>query len=555
MPSATVVENGSGLTVSITPTDATYEYSSLSVTLGSTPLTSGYTLSSDKKTLTINGSAITGDASNKLTITVTWTKNKYSYAMLGEYCTAELNGTVNKDAALSLTIAPNSGYTLADASCWDVEMDGDKLTYGLGFTYNAGTNTFNITSVKGDVSILAYGGRAIAWSANGANFANTIGLNNKVTLPATSPTACEGKVFVGWCTSSSYSHATTAPTFAKTGDTYSVATYYAVYATAAGGGATTWELVTDDSSLKSGDVLVIASNAQGKTATDISSQIMGEVATTFSSDKSTITTLGSGTVELTLGGTKDAWTLTYDSKQLGATAVKKLAWGSGTQTWEISISSGDATIQNGTSTYGRFIHNVGSTRFSTYTSATSASMLLPQLYRKSAGVTYSNYSTSCVVCALSSISLNTSGVKTSFTTDDTFTSEGLVVTANYSNCSSRTVTPTSISAPAMTAGNNKTVTVTYTENDVIKTATYQINVTELVKHTVTWIACGSEFKQEQYVDGAALVLPASNPSANTEGKAFAGWTTEEHYTGATAPTLITAGSAVNADATYYAVYH
>lgn len=553
--SATVVENGSGLTVSITPTDATYEYSSLSVTLGSTTLTSGtqYTLSSDKKTLTINGSAITGDASNKLTITVTWTKNKYSYAMLGEYCTAELNGTVNKNAALSLTIAPNSGYTLADASCWDVEMDGDKLTYGLGFTYNAGTNTFNITSVKGDVSILAYGGRAIAWSANGANFANTIGLNNKVTLPATSPTACEGKVFVGWCTSSSYSHATTAPTFAKTGDTYSVATYYAVYATATGGGATTWELVTDDSSLKSGDVLVIASNSQGKTAGDISSSVMTEVPSTFSSDKSTITSLGSGTVELTLGGTKDAWTLTYDSKQLGATAVKKLAWGSGTQTWEISISSGDATIQNGTSTYGRFIHNVGSTRFSTYTSATSASMLLPQLYRKSAGVTYSNYSTSCVVCALSSISLNTSGVKTSFTTDDTFTSEGLVVTANYSNCDSRTVTPTSISTPTMTAG-DKTITVSYTENGTTKTANYTITVAAVVKHTVTWKTCGGT-TTEQYVHGASLVLPSPAPGANTEGKAFYGWTTEEHYTGADAPATITAGGAVNADATYYAVYH
>ena len=34
-----------------------------------------------------------------------------------------------------------------------------------------------------------------------------------------------------------------------------------------------------------------------------------------------------------------------------------------------------------------------------------------------------------------------------------------------------------------------------------------------------------------------------------------GWTTEEHYTGATAPTLITAGGAVTADATYYAIYH
>ena len=164
-------------------------------------------------------------------------------------------------------------------------------------------------------------------------------------------------------------------------------------------------------------------------------------------------------------------------------------------------------------------------------------MLLPQLYRKSAGVTYSDYTTTCVVCALTSISLNTDAVQKSFNTDDSFTSAGLVVTANYSNCSSRTVTPASISTPNMTTAGNKTVTVTYTENDV------------------TWKTCGgTTFKTEQVVDGDPLVLPSPAPGANTEGKAFYGWTTEEHYTGADAPAMVTAGGAVTADATYYAVY-
>lgn len=558
-PSATTVENGTGLTATITPTDATYDYTSLTVQLGGTTLTSGthYTLSADKKTLTIKGTAITGDASNSITITVVWTKNRYSYAMLGENCTEELEGTVTKNAALSLTIAPASGFTLADAVCWDVEMGGTTLTYGTGFTYNSSTNTFNISSVTGDVSILAYGGRSVTWQANGAIFATTIGLNNKIALPATSPDDCTGgKKFVGWCTNGSYEHATVAPTFAKTGDTYSVGTYYAVYATATGGGAASWDLVTDASSLRSGDILVIASNTQGKTAGDISSQVMTEVESTFSSDKSSITSLGSGTIELTLGGTEGEWTLTSSNGKLGATAVKKLAWDSGTQTWSISISSGDATIQNGTDSYGRFLHNTGSSRFTTYSSATSASMLLPQLYRKSAGVTYSDYTTTCVVCALASISLNTDAVQKSFATDDTFNSTGLVVTANYSNCSSRTVTPTNVSTPDLSSAGDKTVTVSYTENEVTKTATYQITVTAVVKHTVTWKTCGgTTFKTEQVVDGDPLVLPSPAPGANTEGKAFFGWTTEEHYTGAEAPTLITAGGEVNADATYYAIYH
>ena len=553
-PSTTCVENGNSFTATITPTDETYDYTSLTVKLGSTTLTSGthYTLSADKKTLTINASAISGDASNNITITVVWTKNRYSYAMLGENCTAELSGTVAKNAALSLTIAPASGFTLADAVCWDVEMGGTPLIYGTGFTYNSSTNTFSITSVTGDVSILAYGGRSVTWQASGATFATTIGLNNKIALPASNPDDCTGgKKFVGWCTNGSYDHATVAPTFAKAGDTYSVGTYYAVYATATGGGAASWDLVTDASSLRSGDILVIASNTQGKTAGDISSAVMAEVASTFSSDKSSITSLGSETIELTLGGTEGAWTLTSSNGKLGATAVKKLVWDSGTQTWSISISGGNATIQNGTNSYGRFLHNTGSTRFTTYSSDTNVSMLLPQLYRKSAGVTYSYYTTTCVVCALTSISLNTDAVQKSFATDDTFNSTGLVVTANYSNCLSRTVTPASISTPDMTAAGSKTVTVSYTENGTTKTATYTINV--VAPYTVTYKACGDVFTTQQYAPGAALVLP-ENPGGY-DGLTFAGWTTTEHYTGASAPAFISAGGAVNADVTYYAVFH
>ncbi|MBO5865786.1 MAG: chitobiase/beta-hexosaminidase C-terminal domain-containing protein [Bacteroidaceae bacterium] len=109
---------------------------------------------------------------------------------------------------------------------------------------------------------------------------------------------------------------------------------------------------------------------------------MPNVAATFSFDKSTITELPTGAAVLTLGGTAGAWTLTNESAQLlGATAVKKLAWGKGATTWSISIADGNATIQNGTSSYGRFLYNVNSPRFTTYTSNTSASMLLPQLYR------------------------------------------------------------------------------------------------------------------------------------------------------------------------------
>ena len=143
-----------------------------------------------------------------------------------------------------------------------------------------------------------------------------------------------------------------------------------------------WKLVTDASTLKSGDKLAIVSTSKGKIASaTISSSIMGEFSVTITNNS--FATLPSGAAELTLGGSSGAWTLTNASgTKLGATAVKKVAWDSGTTTWAITIASnGDATIQSTTSSYGRFLHNVNSTRFTTYTSAANTSMLLPQLYR------------------------------------------------------------------------------------------------------------------------------------------------------------------------------
>ena len=150
-----------------------------------------------------------------------------------------------------------------------------------------------------------------------------------------------------------------------------------------------WTLVTSTSDLVVGQKYVITQNAKGMTAGDISSQYLTVKSSTFSSDKTKITTLSTDAVQLTLGGSSDSWTFKNSSGNfLGATAVKKLAWGSGTTTWSISIdTSKNATIQNSTSTYGRFLYNAnsGQERFTTYTSATSATMLLPQLYTLKSG--------------------------------------------------------------------------------------------------------------------------------------------------------------------------
>ena len=142
----------------------------------------------------------------------------------------------------------------------------------------------------------------------------------------------------------------------------------------------TWTLVTSASQLKAGDKIVIAETSLNKVAGKISSAYLSVVDCSCSSG--TITSLPSSAEVFTLGGSPSAWTLTTTSnKLLGATAVKKLAEGSGTNTWTIDISNSKATIQNTNSSYGRFLYNVQSPRFTTYTSDTSSQMLMVAIFK------------------------------------------------------------------------------------------------------------------------------------------------------------------------------
>ena len=91
------------------------------------------------------------------------------------------------------------------------------------------------------------------------------------------------------------------------------------------------------------------------------------------------------------------------------------------------------------------------------------------------------------VKTLDSISL--SGTQaTSFVVGDTFTSAGLVVTAHYSDESTADVSNSNalvISGYDMSATGTQTVTVSYTENEVTKSATYTITVRAKVLDSIT----------------------------------------------------------------------
>lgn len=88
--------------------------------------------------------------------------------------------------------------------------------------------------------------------------------------------------------------------------------------------------------------------------------------------------------------------------------------------------------------------------------------------------------------SLSSLTLDTSNVQTTFAVGETFNYTGLVVTAHYSDLSSKTVTPTSVSSPNMSTAGRKTVTVSYTEEETSKSANYTITVNS--NPSIDWTA-------------------------------------------------------------------
>ena len=86
---------------------------------------------------------------------------------------------------------------------------------------------------------------------------------------------------------------------------------------------------------------------------------------------------------------------------------------------------------------------------------------------------------------LNSISLDTSNVKKNYIVGEEFSSDGLIVTAHYSDESSAVVTPASVSTPNMSTSGNKNVTVSYTEGEVTKQASYQITISEPTVTSIT----------------------------------------------------------------------
>lgn len=120
---------------------------------------------------------------------------------------------------------------------------------------------------------------------------------------------------------------------------------------------------------------------------------------------------------------------------------------------------------------------------------------------------------------------------------NTFEIGQMIVTASYEDNSTKNVTSSAIfSGYDMTATGAQTVTVSYTENSITKTATYDITVNERPKFTITFSDGGSITEE---TSGAGVTLP-SRP--NTLDYTFEGWSeTEVASETTTVPNVISVG--------------
>lgn len=155
---------------------------------------------------------------------------------------------------------------------------------------------------------------------------------------------------------------------------------------------------------------------------------------------------------------------------------------------------------------------------------------------------------------LTSIAITGEPAQTEYTEGETFSAEGLIVTATYDDASTAVVTAdaTWTFDPATLAVGTTSVTATATYNEKTASETYNVTVKEIPSYTYTWMVNGAEVKKSVLKEGAAVEAPA-NPE-NIADKVFTGWVTTATVDANVAPTYATIDATAKANTTYYAVF-
>ena len=155
---------------------------------------------------------------------------------------------------------------------------------------------------------------------------------------------------------------------------------------------------------------------------------------------------------------------------------------------------------------------------------------------------------------LTSIAITGEPAQTEYTEGETFSAEGLTVTATYDDASTAVVTADAnwTFEPATLAVGTTSVTATAKYNEKTASETYNVTVKEIPTYTYTWMVNGAEVKKSVLKEGAAVEAPA-NPE-NIADKVFTGWVTTATVDANVVPTYATIDETAKANTTYYAVF-
>ena len=131
---------------------------------------------------------------------------------------------------------------------------------------------------------------------------------------------------------------------------------------------------------------LIVEETKGKAASTISGKFLTDAALTITNSTAQPASLNATGApcefEFRKNGTN--WTIKNiaSGNYIKTTAAKALAEDQTPWDWTIAFDNGNATVTSSGENHGRLLYNVSSPRFLNYTSATSASMLIIQLYKK-----------------------------------------------------------------------------------------------------------------------------------------------------------------------------
>ena len=255
-----------------------------------------------------------------------------------------------------------------------------------------------------------------------------------------------------------------------------------------------WRLVSDASSLRDGDHIVIADQASLVAAGAFDTNKM-KVVSGISFVENAIRVLPNTVTQFVLRQNGEYWMLKNGIGKLGASAERTMGLDIGYTDWTISISENNASITNYVANNGTIVYNSSLNIFTTYRSGFTGVRHLPQIYKFVELVP--TYPTAISIVGTD----DTIGVGKSTTLSINYTPADTncnkSVTWSSSNPSVATVNANGV----VTGVSEGVATITATgKNEANEdiTATYVINVSAALKDawTIMMYVCGSDLESE-----------------------------------------------------------